>query len=65
MMKQVYGDQCNSCKLCYVWVKRFEGGRQQKTMTYGREGSQHHLTTLMLHTFMKSCVPIVDRQFGK
>jgi hypothetical protein len=29
------------------------------------DGPQHHVTTLMLHKFMKSCVLIVVWQCGK
>jgi hypothetical protein len=60
MMKNVYGDQCLSHTHCYEWFKRFKrmvSSQYMMSRVWG--GPQRHVTTLMLHKFIKSLILIV------
>jgi hypothetical protein len=60
MTKIFYGDQCMSRTHCYDnCLRDLRTDGSQHMMSRVWDSPQCHVTTLMLHKFMKSCVPIV------
>jgi hypothetical protein len=59
MMKNIYGDQCMSHTVVMNGLSDLRTVSSQHMMSRIWDGPQHHVTTLMLHKFMKSCVLIV------